>query len=177
MQPYQQLKSHRLFWCCFSVQWWSMLMNKSIGMTGTRFGMTREQKESFLAFLSSHDNVRLHHGDCLGADCDAHDIARNCGAYIIVHPPLSDEVRAFTKGDESHPPEGYLKRNRAIVNASEFLVAFPQKEKETARSGTWYTIRYAIHTEKPVNVVLPDGSLLTGEQIRERFLPGKWGDA
>jgi hypothetical protein len=46
----------------------------SIGFTGTRQGMTAEQKSALRNLLDGGAGD-FHHGDCIGADSEAHGIA------------------------------------------------------------------------------------------------------
>ena len=43
-----------------------------IGFTGTQKGMTHHQLIKLLDELCSYSNIELHHGDCIGADAQAH---------------------------------------------------------------------------------------------------------
>ena len=61
---------------------------KSIGTTGTRNGLTEEQREwveDFSIYKKNRVNV-LHHGDCLGSDNEVATIFSRRGKYIIAHP-------------------------------------------------------------------------------------------
>jgi hypothetical protein len=131
-----------------------------LGMTGNRDGMTQEQKNTMVRGLTHFKVTELHHGDCIGADADAHDIASINGLSITIHPPEKDELRAFKReeGDYEHETKGYFPRNRDIVNDSQILFGFPRSAME-GRGGTWYTINYAKRIGKPVYVILPDGSV------------------
>ena len=128
-----------------------------VGMTGRRDGMTVLQRQLFTSLLKHLKADELHHGDCLGADSNAHDIGRELGLKIIVHPPIKEELRAFCKGDEIREPDNYFARNRHIVNASEVLIGTPATAYES-RGGTWYTINYGKRVGKPVYILYPDGS-------------------
>ena len=88
-----------------------------IGFTGSREGMSRKQKEQFVLFLQDLDIKEFHHGDCEGADAEAHDIIREFfpNTKIVVHPPISDYRRAFKQGDEHREPDDYLPRDERIV--------------------------------------------------------------
>lgn len=133
-----------------------------VGFTGTQKGMTLEQKaelEHILlgCLLEVIFGSSFHHGDCVGADAEASDIARNLEYRIICHPPLESSKRAFTASDFEFPKKSYLDRNRDIVNACEILIAAPKENKEVLRSGTWATIRYARKNKVPVIIIAPKG--------------------
>jgi hypothetical protein len=63
-----------------------------IGFTGSREGMSTHQKEQFVLKLNELGVTEFHHGDCAGADAQAHDIIREFfpNVKIVVHPPKSD---------------------------------------------------------------------------------------
>jgi hypothetical protein len=145
------------------------------GFTGSRFGMSDAQCITYFNFLKEHKIKELHHGNCVGADCFAHDFAATLGIRIVVHPPSSTELSAHKEGAETRTPKGYLARDRDIVDESELLIATPQKDYETKRSGTWYTVRYGIKQCKPVYVIKPNGGIVTGEDILPMLIEGKWG--
>ena len=133
-----------------------------VGFTGTREGMTDQQRATVLRLLSKEllDAEWLHHGDCIGADHQAGQIAIFCGVKQHAHPPTSDRLRAWTLADRTDKPLPYLERNRAIVDATDILIAAPRGPEEQ-RSGTWSTVRYARKVGKPVIIVWPDGSEVT----------------
>jgi hypothetical protein len=125
-------------------------MITKIGFTGPRTGMSEEQQD-MLHFLlrnfreakpTTHSVVEFYHGDCVGADAQAHEIARYLDYRITTFPPQNPSLRAFCEADEVLPTKPYLERDRNIVDASELLLAavnFPA----SSRSGSWYTYRYA----------------------------------
>ena len=115
------------------------------GFTGTRKGMSREQKQTLLFCLEEDDFKELHHGDCVGADHQAGMVAKRLGMRIVIYPGPSHnpKIRAFSFHHEAKPPEHYLVRNRHIVDACDVLFAAPETPNEVVRSGTWATIRYA----------------------------------
>ena len=125
------------------------------GFTGTREGMTTQQM-GHLASLLKHGKV-LHHGDCVGADAQAHNIAQGLGyTEIILHPPKHNIWQAFCKGAlEILPARPYLERNHDIVDACDTLIAAPKQEQEQQRSGTWATIRYARKVGRRVVILRP----------------------
>lgn len=121
-----------------------------VGFTGTRLGMSQHQKEQFVIKLYELEMHEFHHGDCIGADAEAHDIVREFfpNVKIIVHPPSKTKTQAFRKGDESRISAPYIARDKDIVNESEYMIGTPHCE-EIIRSGTWTTIRYARKIGKP----------------------------
>jgi hypothetical protein len=130
-----------------------------IGFTGTKQGMTIEQKQAFWDMVMVNDISEFHHGDCVGADADAHDLMKP-DHNIVVHPPANPSKRAFCKGyKEIREEKEYLDRNHDIVDETDVLVACPCGKTEVLRSGTWATIRYAKKIGKLVFVIYPDGSV------------------
>ena len=74
-----------------------------LGFTGTQSGMNEYQRNKFIEFLNQFNPNEFHHGDCIGADNDAHyaflkwhtnndKIMRK----IVIHPPTNQQKRAFT---------------------------------------------------------------------------------
>lgn len=130
-----------------------------LGFTGTRKGMSAPQWVALRAVLAAGAWGEFHHGDCVGADQDAHALARLLrGLRIVVHPPNRERGRAHCKGDEDCPPLPHLKRNAAIVRAADRLFAAPAGPERMRGSGTWQCIREAGRQGKPVLIVYPDGT-------------------
>jgi hypothetical protein len=130
-----------------------------IGFTGSRTGMTPAQEtrlQWLLAIASISGATTFHHGDCTGADAQAHKIARKYGYRIIIHPPVSPHLRAWCIADEERPPAPYHTRDRNIVTASTYLIATPAPSSK----GTWYTVNYAktINPASHIIVISPDGT-------------------
>ena len=126
-----------------------------IGFTGTREGMSQQQKEEFALLINQLGATEFHHGDCAGADEDAHSIVREIfpGVRIIVHPPSSSYLQAYCRGDEHRAPATYLVRDRAIVESTEYLIGAPLSDTPAPKSGTWYTIRYAQKLGRPHTIL------------------------
>lgn len=131
-----------------------------VGFSGTRKGMTPEQLTAFRVVMEDiiPTGAEFHHGDCLGADKQAHGIATELGMKTIVHPPVNPSMRAYCKGTESRDKREYLERNKNIVNETTLLIACPSGMKESG-GGTWYTVRYAKSKKHDVFIVFPDGSV------------------
>lgn len=118
-----------------------------VGFSGTRKGMSQYQKDQ-LRYILMHTQdpiSEFHHGDCIGADADAHEIVRTTlpDAIIVIHPPSDSGKRAKCAGDRLVPEKPYLERNHNIVDATDIMIFAPAGNKEELRSGTWSTFRYA----------------------------------
>jgi hypothetical protein len=133
-----------------------------LGSTGTRKGMTPEQKDAVTTLVRPY--AVLHHGDCIGSDEEMNDIAGIAGLRRVAHPPITETLRAFCYAEEILRPRSYLERDRDIVHACDVLVATPAEHHRTS-GGTWYTVDYAI-PRKPVAIVWPDGSMSLSIQGR-----------
>lgn len=129
-----------------------------IGFTGTRNGMTSIQRQRVKHELQVLKPTELHHGDCVGADAQAHALACELDIPVVIHPPLQTRFRAHCSGGRVLARRGYLERDRSIVQMCDRLIATPKESEEQTRGGTWYTVHYAIRTNTPVVVFWPDGT-------------------
>ena len=109
--------------------------------------------------LSTYGSAAVHHGDCIGADAQAHEIACTLGREVTIHPPTSGTYRAWKTGSDVRAPKAYLTRNKDIVRETDMLIAAPAETTEQVRSGTWSTVRFARKLGKRVFVILPDGTV------------------
>jgi hypothetical protein len=136
-----------------------------VGFTGTQAGCTEPQLASLCALLIDLDARILHHGDCIGADAQAHDLARILGMRVELHPPDDGRKRAWCAMHEDewvYPARYYLDRNADIVNSARILLACPSEETgESLRSGTWATVRAARRRGKHIAVIRPSGRVET----------------
>lgn len=135
----------------------------SVGFTGTRKGMTEEQKVLVREILDTYTDKWIHLGDCKGADEQAYWIATELDYNTFGHPPIIEKYRVFLDYDEQNYPKEYHVRNRAIVNLSDFLIACPYTEVEQLGTGTWSTWRYAKIQYKPTYLILPSGTVIKEE--------------
>jgi hypothetical protein len=135
-------------------------MIKAVGFTGPCEGMNQFQEFALEAALKAFREVgaaEFHHGDCVGCDAKAHEIAQKLNYLIIIHPPLDEKHRAFCTGAKVVlPAKSFLLRNKDIVFACNVLIATPTSEQEALRSGTWATVRYARTANREVLVIPPD---------------------
>lgn len=129
-----------------------------IGFTGTQQGMTDNQLSMVKKMLQDFKPEQLHHGDCIGADEQAHLMANIFDISVTIHPPTDTKKRAFCPAyDLMLPAKPYLERNHDIVDVTDLLIAAPKSSTEELRSGTWATIRYAKKKYKHINIVYPNG--------------------
>jgi hypothetical protein len=130
-----------------------------LGFTGTRKGMTEAQADAVREMLRARGSPWLHHGLCVGADEQAHHIARSLGMQIEGHPPTDPRLRAWLECDVLNEPLPYRQRNHVIVDRTVELFAAPLGMAEEAGSGTWSTVRYARSLHRLVTIIWPDGTL------------------
>lgn len=128
--------------------------------------MTKDQRATLIGVLVASAPEEFHHGDCVGADEQAHSIATNLVENVVIHPPINDNLRAFCEAKTILPKRDYLDRNRDIVDACDLLVAAPRSRYEIMRSGTWATIRYARKRNKKIFIIWPEGGY-ANENFRE----------
>ncbi len=143
-----------------------------VSFCGSQSGMTDFQKKELAERLSDLNCSELVHGDCIGADREANDIALGVGVKIFhLFPSTLRVKRAYCweekEDDNVYNLLGYsvavkiekveapLIRNKKIVDASDTLIACPKEHEHTLRSGTWATIRYAWKRKKNVIVIPP----------------------
>lgn len=128
-----------------------------VGFTGTQKGLTVAQRRAIGLRFELDQPDEVHHGDCIGADAEVHDLAGLVHAHIVVHPPRDPKKRAFLVGAEMRDALPYHDRNAAIVHECDVLFAAPGGTKEQIRSGTWSTMRRAVKAGVPVLAFWPNG--------------------
>ena len=132
------------------------MMIIKFGFSGTRRGMSQFQKD-FLFGLLQDKAGEFHHGDCVGADSEAHDIATALGYKVYVHPPLDESLRAYKTGAVQYPKLPYKVRNKNIVEKTVVLLAFPLEFN--GRGGTWNAIEWAKRLGRQFYICLPNGEI------------------
>lgn len=122
----------------------SDLSSLAAGFTGTKYGMTARQRAMVRWLLAELAPASFHHGDCVGADCQAAVAADRLRIRCVSHPPTAGLLRAYTRfNSEQREPAPYLTRNRAIVAETAVLIGAPRGLAPVRRSGTWATVGYA----------------------------------
>lgn len=132
-----------------------------LGFSGTRSGMNNKQLFVFWDEFANDAYSEFHHGDCVGADADAHKAFRLFApsTKIVIHPPVDEKLRAFCQGDLIRKPHTHFARNRNIVHESDEMIITPYQNEWQDRGGTWYTHDYALKQKKKVWIIWPDGKL------------------
>lgn len=132
-----------------------------VGFTGTRNGMTPEQKETVKYALTKWKSEEIEviglHGDCIGADVDFHFICREIGLHVLKRPSIWDSTVAGTDAERIALSKRPYERNRDIANQADRMIACPPNFEKIEHSGTWYTLEYASKLGKRVTIVFPDG--------------------
>ena len=116
----------------------------NVGVVGSRTFPQLKLVEWFVRDLPY--GVTIHSGGAKGVDQAAEDYARARGFPVVVHKPNlvgCKERHEFT--------QRYYDRNQKIVDSSDLVVAFTEKDK----GGTWDTIKRARRANKAVKVVRP----------------------
>lgn len=134
-----------------------------LGFTGTREGMTVNQRSQIWSWLGRQYVTEFHHGCCVGADTQCADLVLDTQAHSLMvgHPStLSGHYSRLAAGicNSLLPARPPLERNRDIVDTCDVLLACP-KGPEEVRSGTWATIRYARKCGKRIVIVWPNGEV------------------
>ncbi len=141
-----------------------MAQKVHVAFTGTRHGMSNEQKKAILELMKWLVDTRgvwsWHHGDCIGADYQFSELCAKHYRRITLHchPPLMTVERAFTRADIEHGPLDYLDRNREMIDQCSILLAAPNAPEHT-RSGTWSTVRYASYEGLTIYTATPAGDV------------------
>lgn len=130
-----------------------------VGFTGTQDGMTEMQSQFVFNAMMDLQPAEAHHGCCIGADAQFHELLSYSSALVYGHPPINTSKMADCPCDVRYAPMEYLERNRAIVDATDVLIAAP-KGPEELRSGTWSTVRYARKLARPIYIVMPSGHMM-----------------
>lgn len=143
-----------------------------IGFTGSRAGMTGAQQQAFVRLLDSLGASELLHGACIGADADAARLASIAGIRCVAYPgrsahdaadgPRPDRDQAsMDLAHETRAELTHFARNRAIVEASDIVIAtpsYPGPITRETKGGTAYTYWQAVKARKRIIVIWPDGS-------------------
>jgi hypothetical protein len=133
-----------------------------VGFTGSRKGMTGDQSAKVFHLLKELKATEGHHGDCIGADEQFHEICHMADVPVVIHPPEDDKYRAWCQGAiRVEEPLPYLTRNDVIIDVCEFLIAAPKEKREPAPGrgqGTWSTVRHARRANRLFRIVWPLGS-------------------
>jgi hypothetical protein len=132
-----------------------------LAFTGTRRGMTPRQLRMTAEIVEQHRPGIAAHGGCIGADREFHEICLSAAIEtiqvypsnirsMVAHLPARDTTRV--RFADPQPP---LDRNWDIVRGADLLIACPDTELETVRSGTWATVRISSRLDVHCLVIAP----------------------
>lgn len=132
-----------------------------VAFTGTRKGMSQSQFETVKLLLRElwAAGAVAHLGDAIGADEQARQIASDVGYRTHGHPSNIPSQRAYGEFAVLANPRPPLRRNHAMVDSADVVIACPAGYDEEARSGTWATMRYARAIGIPLLIVWPNGGI------------------
>ena len=122
-----------------------------IGIVGSRTFPQLKLIEWYIRDLP--EGVTIISGGAKGVDKAAEEYARRRGLEVIVKLPNLDGCEKRFEYTER-----YYDRNQEIVNSSDLIVAFTEKDK----GGTWDTIKRAHKAGKPVKIIRPS-TMFPGE--------------
>ncbi len=126
-----------------------------LAVSGSRIGMTPWQRRAMVRLIQHVAVTAIVHGDCIGVDAEADEIARGLGIDRFAFPS-THKSRAYCDGvvylDTPAPP---MKRNRRIVEHGAYLVACPRD----GSVGTWQAVRHARYIGRPM-MILGDAEVL-----------------
>jgi len=140
----------------------------TLGFTGSQKGMTAQQLSRFRLLVDSFADMfmikEFHHGCCIGADEQAHNMVVELYPKITMHlhPGNIESKKAICEHSKKvlYLPIDNLARNKEIVNAVNVLIAAPAQNYEITRSGTWATIRDALRDKKQVLIIDTNGGII-----------------
>jgi hypothetical protein len=137
-----------------------------IGITGTRSGMSPEQKIQFIKLIDKLKPTSFIDGCCIGVDEETYLIVKEMGIQTIGRPGYSaltqeniNEFRSVYQRDIMHMAQTHFARNRDIVKESDIMIAIPYELN--GKGGTNYTIDYSIKMKKPLYIILRNGEIIT----------------
>jgi len=122
-------------------------------------GANYRQLNSFKKLVAElHEDVaekrELHHsGD--KANLSIHSIAKNFGLQIVIHPTKTPDIL----DGNVLPSVTNTERNRALVDASEVIIAIPMIVFEYEDSPLIKTVNYAIARGKEAYLLSPRGNV------------------
>lgn len=129
-----------------------------LGFTGARWGLTPQQNEKLInklnEFKNTYSQIKVLHGDCVGADSQFHKICKQNKFSITIYPPKIKTMRGYNDGYIIKEEQEFITRNHNIVDDCDILLACPKDKNEVLRSGTWATIRYAKKKNKEIILIV-----------------------
>ena len=135
-----------------------------LGFSGTQTGMTDDQYMTLDQWLMENKQLltEIHHGGCVGADAQFHNLVGEHGLWklVHVHPSNNYHKTAQLAGVPAKvwPVDFPLERNLTIVQHSDIVIVTPKEDDEVLRSGTWATVRRARKLRRLIKHIRLDGT-------------------
>jgi hypothetical protein len=137
-----------------------------VGFTGTRRGMSEQQKigtKAILLAIGCFQPIAYGlHGDCLGADADFDAICKELNIPTKIRPCTYTHMRANCDAPEVAEALPPMQRNRLIVADSDVMIANPPSESKLKHGGTWATVGFSRRDSKKLFIVTPVGTVSYG---------------
>lgn len=144
------------------------MMIVKIGFSGSRQGMSATQKDILFNLLKDKAG-EFHHGNCIGADSEAHDMATVLNYKVCIHDPLNQGSNwAGKRGALHYPPMPYKVRNKNIVEKTAVLFACPLAFD--GKGGTWNAIEWAKRLKRQFYIILPNGDIYHDDLPKDNSL-------
>jgi hypothetical protein len=123
-----------------------------ISITGSREGMTAWQRAALTKALRRPSVTAIVHGDCVGVDAEADEIAATLGLQRFAFPSNYTSTRARRDRDGCvylAEPAAPMQRNLPIIEHGQACVGLLRPSSR----GTWGAIRIAERLKKPLLVL------------------------
>lgn len=150
--------------------------------TGTRKGMSLDQRDALTLWLFERNVVIAHHGCCVGADEELHNILaafRESDSkrepFITGWPAeVGPELSCFgrIRLDDDRVRQAPLTRNRMMSECAAGMIAsgkpfdvvcvacpLEDEPPESGRGGTWHAVRQFKAKNVPTTIITPSGTM------------------
>lgn len=135
----------------------ALVPDRPVGLLVGREGVTPPQQTEVLLELVHARPTEIHHP---GVAAALHGACKRMG--VPVHPVRS--LRGWQLGQPAFAAHGTDEEAmRCVVLAATHLVIGAPKESQPAATPVWSMVRYAKHRGIAVKVILPDGTVYTGD--------------
>lgn len=129
-----------------------------ISILNSRIGPNERQIDAFKRLLPKFNpqNDTFQHG-ADQTDLSINSILKTIGFNVNTYPHDKIKVQIVFNNVTANEPLPLIKRNIAMVDSADIIVAIPQYMNENEDSPQWKTIRSAIFKNKKIYVISPAG--------------------